>query len=1021
MKYFNLLNRWLSWLVFSISAVVYILTVEPTASFWDCGEYIATACKLQVGHPPGAPLFQMMGRFFSLFAMGDVSHIAVMINIMSALASAFTIFFLFRSIALLALKFFPENPERKDIHAVMLAAVTGSLAYTFTDSFWFSAVEGEVYGMSSFFTSVVFWAMLRWEREADRPESLRWILLIAYLMGLSIGVHMLNLLAIPAIVLIFYFRKYKPTFRGFAVALLVSLLLLGFVLNGLIPWVVSLAGRFELLAVNGLGLPFNTGTILYFILLIGGLAYALRYSVKKKSVWLNTALWAIVFILIGYSSFFMLIIRSNANPPIDENNPEDAIGLLSYLNREQYGDWPILYGNYFNAPIVDRKDGSPVYRKDRETGKYKIVDDKKQQIPVYDPEFSTIFPRMWNNTEQRIIDDYKTWSRMKGIPMTVEDESGKPVTLYKPTFAENLRFFFRYQLGHMYWRYFMWNFAGRQDDIQGFSDRKNGNWISGISWLDEARLGPVLDTPPSMANKAQNRFYMLPLLLGLFGLIFQLRRNAGQFSVVAILFLMTGVAIVVYLNQYSPQPRERDYAYAASFYAWAIWIGFGALALYRLLERYLSPRLTLASAGIVSLLAGPAILASQGWDDHDRSNRDTALVMASNYLNSCAPNAILFTNGDNDTFPLWYAQEVEGIRTDVRVVNLSLLNMDWYIDQLHRKAYDADPVPSILPRERYEGGARNFSYFTDQYRIEEYPELRDVMSLLANHSDKLSIDSRFGKIEYFPTQTLKISVDSARIAETGTLPADRIKDMVPEIRWKLSGYGLTKSQLMVLDILAANNWERPIYFSITTGRSAYMGLEPYFQLEGLAYRLIPVRSESLPGDIGSVDTDILYDRLMNDFSFGNISRPDVYLDETHVRMAMSLRNIYSRLAEELEAAGRYDSAVQVIRACDRGIPNEKIAYSYFGLLMGRVAVRSGDSETGLSILQKLATNLDEQLEYYSAFTGRHAQKYNMDIRQNLFMLQKINEFAGRRKLEELKTLTDEMYRRHYPLVERRGT
>ena len=573
MKSYTKINNLLGWIIFAIASLVFILTAEPTASFWDCGEYIATAYKLQVGHPPGAPFFQLIGRFFSLFAFGNTENVALMVNLMSAFSSSFTILFLFWTLTMLAKKLALKSGEMTDakMYAIFGAAAVGSLAFTFSDSFWFSAVEGEVYAMSSFFTAVVFWAILKWEAHAEEKHALRWLIFIAYLIGLSIGVHLLNLLAIPAIALVYYFKKYeKTTNKGIIITLIFSVIILGLIMSGIIPWIVSLAGGFELFFVNTIGLPFHSGTIIYFILLIAGIIFGIRYTRRKNKVIWNTVLWALTFILIGYSSFFMLIIRSNANTPIDENNPEDAISLLAYLNREQYGDWPILYGQYFNAPIVDRKDGNPVYRADTETGKYVVINENKGTIPVYDPEFSTIFPRMWNNTEQRYINDYKEWSDLTGIKKRVKDEYGETQILQKPTFGENLRYFFRYQLNHMYFRYFMWNFSGRQNDIQGMVDRKDGNWVSGIPFIDKARLGPVLNVPPSLENKAQNTFYMLPFLLGLIGLIYQWRNDHKNGIVVTALFVMTGIAIVVYLNQHSPQPRERDYAYAASFYAYAI-------------------------------------------------------------------------------------------------------------------------------------------------------------------------------------------------------------------------------------------------------------------------------------------------------------------------------------------------------------------------------------------------------------------------------------------------------------------
>ncbi|MCD4682675.1 MAG: DUF2723 domain-containing protein, partial [Bacteroidales bacterium] len=609
MELYKKLNRITGWIVFAIASIVYLLTVEPTASWWDCGEYIATAYKLQVGHPPGAPLFQLIGRFFSLFAFGDVSNVALMVNIMSALSSSFTILFLFWTITHLAKKIMLQSGEVTDgkMYAVLGSGVVGALAFTFSDSFWFSAAEGEVYAMSSLFTAVVFWAILKWEDEADGIHANRWILLIAFLMGLSIGVHLLNLLAIPAIAFVYYFKKYKPTTKGVILTGIISVVFLGIIMNGIIPWIVKLSSLFELLFVNSFRLPFNSGTAFYFVLLIGLIIWGLHYTRKKQKVLWNTIILSFTFILIGYSSFFMIIIRSSADPPIDENSPEDAISLLSYLAREQYGDWPILYGQYYNAPTVDLKDGNPIYVKDTKKKKYVITDDRKGTIPVYDPRFTTLFPRMWSSQKSAHIQMYKQYGKIKGIPMEVQKDDGTADIKMKPTFGENLRFFFTYQLGHMYFRYFMWNFSGRQNDIESQGEIEHGNWLTGFNWFDEniLGLGPQDNLPDSTRNPARNKFFMLPFLLGLLGLFYHLNSNKKDTLVIALLFLMTGIAVTVYLNQYPYQPRERDYAYASSFYAFAIWIGFGVLALFNILQKRMNPKIAAIAVTAFSLLLVP--------------------------------------------------------------------------------------------------------------------------------------------------------------------------------------------------------------------------------------------------------------------------------------------------------------------------------------------------------------------------------------------------------------------------------
>ncbi len=1012
MNSYKKINSILGWIVFAIASIVFIMTAEPTASFWDCGEYIATAYKLQVGHPPGAPFFQLIGRFFTFFAFGDVSNVAFMINIMSALSSSFTILFLFWTLTMLAKKLALRSGEMTEgkMYAVFGSAVVGSLAYTFSDSFWFSATEGEVYGMSSFFTALVFWAILKWEENADEKHSFRWLIFIAYMMGLSVGVHLLNLLAIPAIAFVYYFKRNKTVnYKGMIVTFIVSILILGFVMTGIIPWIVKLASYFELFFVNTIGMPFNSGTIIYFVLLIGGIFWGIRYTRKNNKTVLNTIIWALTFILIGYSSFFLLIIRSNANTPIDENNPEDAISLLSYLNREQYGDWPILHGQYFNAPIADRKDGTPVYRRSEEKGKYIIIYDRKGTIPVYNSEFTTLFPRMWNNTEQRYIKDYKTWSKMKGIPTEATDEFGESQVLNKPTFGENLRYFFRYQINHMYFRYFMWNFSGRQNDVQGMADRKNGNWITGIRFLDNARLGPVLDTPKSLQSKATNKFYLLPLILGLIGLIYQLKNDNRNFMVVLLLFLMTGLAIVVYLNQHSPQPRERDYAYAASFYAFAIWIGLGIYALYETLTKKTEQKLTAIIISGIALILVPGIMAKEGWDDHNRSNRYTALAIANNYLNSCAPNAILFTNGDNDTFPLWYAQEVEGLRTDIRVVNLSLLNTEWYIEQMKRKAYDADPVPFSLKWDQYKDGTRNFTYFIENENIKGHVELKQLFDIIHKDPARLTMQTRIGPLEYFPTKKFKIKIDSARILETGTVSPENAHLIEDVIKWTINRSGITKNHLMVLDLLATNNWERPVYFAITTGSDAYIGLQDYFQIEGLTYRLIPVKTRSTGGQTGRIESDIMYDNMVNKFQFGNMNDPKVYLDETSTRMTMNLRSNFFRLVNTLIEENRYDSAKVVMDLCLEVMPDETVPYNYFVMPIAEGYYKIGETEKANEIYNRMIDIFAEQLDYYFAFSGNRKNLYNYEREQNLAMLQKLVQVSTRFKQDDIANKASEVF------------
>jgi len=1014
---YSKINSVLGWGVFAIATIVYIVTSEPTTSFWDCGEYIATAYKLQVGHPPGAPLFQMLGRFFSLFAFGNTALVARMINTMSALSSSFTILFLFWSITHLARKIVVRNGEmtQAKIFAVMGSGLVGALAYTFSDSFWFSAVEGEVYAMSSFFTALVFWAILKWEESENEKHAMRWIILIAYLMGLSIGVHLLNLLAIPAITFVYYYKKRpNPSKIGILKALLVSILLLAFVMYGIIPWIVKLAGNFELFFVNTLRFPFNSGTLVYFVLLIGGIIWGLHFTRKRRKVILNTIILCVTFILIGYSSFFLLIIRSNAGTPINENEPKDAIGLLAYLNREQYGDWPLLYGQYYNAPVVEHKNGNPVYTKDREKGKYIIIDKREGVIPVYDPEFMTLFPRMWNNQESRYADGYEQWGEIIGKPVSVKGADGQNTIIEKPTLGENLRYFVKYQINYMYLRYFMWNFAGRQNDNQGFGNLLEGNWISGIKFVDKMRLGPQDNIPDNMRSKARNRFYMLPLLVGLIGLFYHIKANKKDVFVVTLLFIMTGLAIVVYLNQHAPQPRERDYAFAASFYAFTIWIGLGVLSLFEELSKIIKAKTSAIVTTLVCLILVPGIMAKEGWDDHDRSNKYLALHTAKNYLNSCARDAIIFTNGDNDTFPLWYAQEVEGIRTDIRVVNMSLLNTDWYIDQMQRKAYDSDPVPFSINKDLLKSGSLNVLYLIEQENIQGYIELRQLFDLLKKDKEKLEIMTEIGPLYFFPTKNFMVNADSTDVINSGTLPRELANKIVP-VEWKLNRNAIYKNAVMALDFLAYNNWQRPVYFATTTGNDVYLNLEKYFQLEGMAYRLVPIETDHMDGYTGRINSDILYNNMMNKFEYGNISDPGVYVDETGRRMVSSFRNHFSRLATTLGDEGKLDSALAVCDRCIEVIPDETIPYNMLLLPIAETYYICDSPEKGNAILNRLLDYYEQELFYYFSFNERKIGQFDFNIQQALALTQHIGSMASHFGDNDLKLRADEILYPNYEL------
>ena len=994
-------NNLMGWLTFSIAFFVYYLTIEPTVSFWDCGEYISTAYKLEVGHPPGAPLYQLIGRFFSLFA-SDVTNVAFMINLMSALCSAFTILFLFWTITALAKKIILISNEINELSlaqkiGIFGSGLVGALAYTFSDSFWFSATEGEVYAMSSTFTAITFWAILKWESEADDKYAARWIILIAYLIGLSIGVHLLNLLAIPALVFIYYFKKYKPTRWGIFKVFLLAVVITGGIQGVIIPQVVNFAKGFELFFVNTIGLPFNSGTIIYFVLIFLGIIFGLKYAKQKGKPTVGIALVSFATILIGYSTFFILVIRSNADTPIDENNPEDAVSLLAYLNREQYGDWPILNGQYYNADVVDLEDGTPVYTKDEDSGKYVITNDRKNSKPVYDSKFSGFFTRMWSSQQPSHAKAYQQWSGQKNAK--------RP-----PTFSENLTYFFRYQLGHMYFRYLMWNFSGRQNDIQGHGEINKGNWMSGIPFIDEniRGLGPQDNIPENMANnKGRNIYFMLPFLLGIIGLLYHMKKNKNDALVVFLLFLFTGIAIVVYINQYPFQPRERDYAYVGSFYAFAIWIGLGVLAVIDFLSKKLSAVNSSVLATVLCLLLVPTLMAKENWDDHDRSRRYTARDVATNYLNSCAPNAIIFTNGDNDTFPLWYAQEVEGIRTDIRVVNLSLFNTDWYIDQMKRAAYDAAPIPSSMTWDKYKQGTRDYVLIRDNNK--GYVEVKDVVNFIASDSDKTKGFTRNGeKADYCPTNKLKITIDKDDVISKGVVPESYRDRIVDEIKWELKGNGFSKNEMMVLDILANFNWERPIYFAITVGSGNFMGLEKYFQLDGLAYRFVPYLANSTDGQTGEIATDIMYDNLINKFKWGNMQDPSIYLDETNMRMTMNFRNNFARLSDALINKGEFDKAEAVIDKCVEIMPNEAIPYNYFNLPLAEGYYRIGKVEKAREVISILTDTYFDELDYYNSIDEKLLSKIQREyqianqIISNMYSLTtKFNDEESQKKIVEL--------------------
>ena len=1013
MKNFQKLNNIFGWVTFMIAATVYLLTIEPTASWWDCGEYIATAFKLQVGHPPGAPLFQMIGRFFSLFAFGDVSHVAMMVNVMSALSSGFTILFLFWSIVLFAKRLVITNEEMTSgqMFTVFGAAFIGAMAYTFSDTFWFSAVEGEVYAMSSFFTAISFWAILKWEEVANEKHSYRWLVLIAFLMGLAIGVHLLNLLVIPATCMVYYYKKFKTTKVGMLLTFILSIIILAFVMFIIIPWTVELSGKFELLFVNVLGLPFNTGTTVYFLLLIALILWGLYYTRKKGKTVLNTILLSFTFILIGYSSFLMLVIRANANTPINENAPKDAVSLLSYLNREQYGDFPIAFGQYYNAPIVDYADGKPVYQKDEKSGKYIIIDNRKGTVPVWDPRFTTIFPRMWSNQRKGSAEFYKKWGG-EGVPIEVSNGEGKTDTRNRPTFGENLKYFFTYQIGHMYIRYFMWNFAGRQNDVQGFGGIEDGNWISGIPFLDKARLGhDQTNLPDSKQNRAANKYYLLPLILGLIGFFFHVNKDYKGTMIIFLLFLMTGLAILVYLNQQPYEPRERDYAYAASFYAFAIWIGLGIIPLINWLKKKLSENISVIIVFTLVLILVPGIMAKENWNDHDRSGKYACRDFAANYLKSCDPQGILFTNGDNDTFPLWYDQEVEGIGTDVRVVNLMLASGPWYINQLYQKAYSSEPIPLTLSKEQYQQGTNDIIPFYD-IGIKGYVELKDMIDFIKSDDPQTFLTLQSGeKMKFFPSKKVKITVDSAACVKYGIVPKYLQGKMVDSIYWTIRTNQLYKNDLMLLDLLASNKWQRPLYFAAPSSVNHCVAIDSFCVVQGWVYKFMPVKADE--GDyiqgMGGVDAQTSYDIMKNKCAWGNLNDPHVYVDPESLNNSVRPKTNFMRVGQSLLAEGKKKEAIEMLDLYIKYFPDSKVPYDMYMLPFAEIYYKAGATDKANKLIERVAEIYSQNLDYYYSFSPGNTKYFEQDVQTALGIIKRLSMVASENQQPKLAAKIDTLF------------
>jgi hypothetical protein len=1085
MKRYKLANNILGWIVFAIAAVVYLMTIEPTASFWDCGEFIASAFKLEVGHPPGAPIFMLMGNLFSHLA-SEPSQVSLMLNALSAIFSALTILFLFWTITHLTRKLILQGEQKElslaQIITVLGAGAVGALAYTFSDTFWFSAVEGEVYAFSSLMTAVVFWLILKWEDVADDPHSDRWLILIAYLMGVSIAIHLLNLLCIPAIVLVYYFRKNSsPTLKGASIALLISFGILAAILYGLVQGLVEVCGWFELLFVNTFHLPYNSGVVFYMFLVFGVLSWAIWETMKEtnnpktakmaflaaivllgipflgNTIWvgllliaalaaylflskkinpavLNTILISLFVITIGYSSYALIMIRSAANTPMDQNSPEDVFTLRTYLSREQYGETPLFYGQTFVSEVKYEgkggvlepvtNDGGPIWSqipKRDESEKDQYYESGRKKEYVYIDELNTLFPRMYSS-DPRHIQGYKEWSNFKGKRVKVTTPQGEK-WVKMPTFGENLRYFFDYQVNFMYWRYFMWNFAGRQNDIQGSGEVSNGNWITGIKFIDQLRVGPQEDMPDSIAkNKGHNKYYMLPLLLGLLGIFFQVfsgKKGPEQFWVTFLLFFMTGLAIVVYLNQAPFQPRERDYAYAGSFYAFCIWIGIGTAGIIKGLNKFV-PAPVAAGLGTFLCLLVPLQMVSQTWDDHDRSGRYIVRDFGMNYLTTCEPNAIIFTNGDNDTFPLWYAQEVEGYRTDVRVCNLSYLQTDWYIDQMKRQAYESQPLPIDWKKYEYVQGKHDMAYVLDEQKD---PMLVDkVLDRIKsdNPRDKRLPGYSF-EVDNVPTYKIVIPVDSAAVVSSGLVKPENAAWLLPymliDLGDKPNEKGeptvapkkyLAKHEMMILDMLKNNeDWSRPMYYAITVGSDQYLRMEPYFRQDGVAYRIMPFEAVRYQ----RIDTDILYDNVMNKYRWGNLEQPGLYLDENSLRMTRTFRIIFGQLAQKLVEENDFARAEKTLDYCLKVIPSYNVPYDYYST--GELADayhKIGKKEKAIDLYAQLAETLATNLNWYNRLDRRQYFSVFEDVRRDIIFMQYIMYYFSENDPEKFEKYSQEYSR-----------
>ncbi len=998
------INNLLGWVVGIIATLTYILTLEKTTSWWDTGEFIASAYKLQIVHQPGAPLFLMIQNLFSNLAMGDNSRIAYWMNVGSAVCSGLTITFLFWTITALAKKAYVSLSSKEEISEgnlikIMGAGVIGALAYTFSDTFWFSAVESEVYAMSSLCTAVVFWAILKWEAKADEPGADRWLILIAYVMGLSIGVHLLNLLVIPAIALVIYFRRTsKVTGGGIAKALIIGVIVLAVVLWGVIQYLIKFAAFSDLFFVNSLGMGFGTGATFFSLLVAGLLLFGIWYSWKNVKPILNISLLSLAFVIFGYSSFTMILVRAKANPTLNNSDPDNVFTFLSYLNREQYGDEPLLKGRYFDAKPTDVFETGNIYRKD---GNKYVVSKKKFD---YTWSHSTLFPRIYSDKHESYYREFLNLG---------PDEV--------PTMVDNLKFFFGYQIGQMYSRYFMWNFVGRQNDQQGQGSFTEGNWISGIKPIDNVRLGGQYALPTSeLENAGRNTYFFLPLILGILGAMWQFKKQQRDASVVTLLFFFTGLAIVLYLNQTPLQPRERDYAYAGSFYAFCIWVGMGVIWIADLLSKKVNAKNAAMGATAVSLLAGPVLLASQNWDDHDRSEKFLARDMAKNYLESCAPNAILFSYGDNDTYPLWYVQEVEGFRTDVRVVNLSLLSADWYMKQMMHKVNDADALPLNIDPEKIKDGVRDVIYFSDM-NIPGYVDVEDLLQIMLSDDQQYKVQLQSGDwANILPTKKMQLKVDKQAVIANKVVPKEWEDAIVDTMQWNYSGGIVSRADLSIMALLANNGWKRPIYFTSTTPEENMIGLEKFLVSEGFAMRLMPV-ALAAEGEVTGPITDVegTYNNIINKFTWGNIANSN-YLDPDSYRyISMYAGNIFGETAQNLLSMGKNTEAKKLVNNAYENLPKRAYlmseVFSYTTLI--DAMYKTGEVEKANEIVKRNLKFLRENMAYYMNIAETKPNLEFRNMRFGLAAIQNYQRVLTDAKQQDLLKEVNQIFETYRPLYE----